>query len=124
MARGNGFTPAGKPKPKRKPPGNARARKAGVQWRTKEVSVEDHLREQVQRAGGFCIKLPADLAAGIPDRLVILPNYVLFVELKRPFRGRVSVTQKWWHDRLRDMGHYSAIIRTKAEVDELMRIYG
>ena len=115
MARGNGFTPAGRAKL------SELAKKRNATRLTKEISVEEHLREQVARAGGFCIKLPADLAAGIPDRLVILPNYVLFVELKRPFRGRVSETQKWWHDRLRDMGHYSAIIRTKAEVDELLR---
>lgn len=118
MARGNGFTPAGRAKL------SALAKKRNAERHTKEISVEEHLREQVQRAGGFCIKLPANLAVGVPDRLVILQNYVLFIELKRPFGGRASATQKWWHDRLRDMGHYSAIIRTKAEVDELMRYFG
>lgn len=90
----------------------------------KESSVEEYLVEQVQRAGGFCIKLPANQAIGILDRLAVLPNHAIFVEVKRPKGGRVSATQKWWHDRLRDMGHHSAIIRTKAEVDELMRVYG
>ena len=117
MARGNGFTPAGREKL------SALAKKRNTARHMKEISVEDHLREQVQRAGGFCIKLPANLAKGIPDRLVILPNYVLFIELKRPFGGRVSEAQKWWRDRLREMGHHSHVIRTKAEVDELMRDY-
>ena len=102
---------------------SALAKKRNAERHTKEISVEEHLREQVQRAGGFCIKLPANQAVGIPDRLVILQNYVLFIELKRPFGGRVSETQKWWRNRLRDMGHHSHVIRTKAEVDELMRVY-
>jgi len=117
VARGNGFTPAGRAKL------SALAKKRNAERHTKEISVEEHLREQVQRAGGFCIKLPANQAVGIPDRLVILQNYVLFIELKRPFGGRVSETQKWWRNRLRDMGHHSHVIRTKAEVDELMRVY-
>lgn len=99
------------------------AKKRNAARHTKEISVEEYLRERVAHEGGFCIKLPANLAAGIPDRLVILQNYVLFIELKRPFGGRASETQKWWRDRLRDMGHHSHVIRTKAEVDELMRVY-
>ena len=100
-------------KPKRKSPSkNSRAKEAGV---------EEYLRDKVQRAGGYCIKLPADLYTGIPDRLVILRNYAIFVETKRPEGGQVEKVQKWWQRRLREMGHYVEIISTKDGVDKLMR---
>lgn len=89
--------------------------------RAKESSIEDYLRDRVQRAGGYCIKLPAELYVGIPDRLVILPNYVIFVELKRPEGGRVAKTQSWWRDTLRNMGHYAEVLRSKEEIDQLLR---
>lgn len=88
---------------------------------TKEAPIEDYLRDQVQRAGGYCIKLPAELYVGIPDRLVILPNYAIFIELKRPEGGRLAKTQSWWRDKLREMGHYAEVLRSKEEIDQLLR---
>jgi hypothetical protein len=102
--------------PKRKPYGVQRKTS-----RAKEVSIEAHLRDQVQRTGGYCIKLPAGLYVGIPDRLVILHDYVIFVELKKPKGGQVEKVQKWWQWRLREMGHHAEILRTKDEVDKLLR---
>lgn len=51
---------------------------------TKESKIETDLRVDVEAAGGVCIKLPAILYRGIPDRLVLLPGAVIvFVELKK-----------------------------------------
>lgn len=111
-----------KPKRKRsvaKPPGTPR--KPYGQRVPLEVGVESYLSDRVRRAGGHCIKLPANQHIGIPDRLVILPNYIIFVELKRPEGGRVAKLQKWWQEGLRTMGHYAAVIRSKAEIDQLLK---
>ena len=103
-------------KPKRKSP-SKRAPK-------KEAGIEKYLRDKVQRAGGYCIKLPANLYTGIPDRLVILHDYIIFCELKRPKGAQVEKVQKWWQRRLREMGHCAEIISTKDGVDKLMRDFG
>lgn len=61
---------------------------------TQESKIEDDLRKGVEAAGGLCIKLPALLYRGIPDRMVLLPGAVLvFVELKKD-RARTKKSTK------------------------------
>lgn len=49
-----------------------------------ESTHEKALVTAIKGVGGLCIKLPASLYAGIPDRLVILPGgRIYFVEMKR-----------------------------------------
>jgi len=91
----------------------------------REATVEEHLRERVERAGGWCVKLNAMMYKGIPDRLVILPNGVLFfAELKRPRGGVWSTLQQWWHSRLNRHGHDARVLHTKKDVDEVLAEYG
>lgn len=89
----------------------------------KENAIENYLREQVARRGGIALKLDPSNAIGVPDRLVILPGAIVFVELKRPKGGRVAPMQQFWKDELRELGHKSEIVCTKEAVDELMRQY-
>lgn len=57
-----------------------------------EAGVEKKLVRAVKSVGGLCIKLPASLYRGIPDRMVLLPGGVLvFIELKR---SKTATTQK------------------------------
>lgn len=50
-----------------------------------EREVEQALVRQVRKAGGIAPKLTSPATAGMPDRLVILPQgKVCFVELKAP----------------------------------------
>lgn len=58
---------------------------------------------------------------GIPDRLCILPGAMFLVELKRGKRGRIRETQTPMIKRLTDMGHTVHILRTKDEIDSLLR---
>lgn len=49
-----------------------------------ESKHEKDLTQAVTQAGGLCLKLPAILYRGIPDRLVLLPGArIYFLELKR-----------------------------------------
>lgn len=93
-------------------------------WRdtssTKEESVEDYLVERVQRVGGFAIKLDPKNAVGIPDRLVILPGHVVFVETKRPVGGRMRGAQTFWRNMLLKFGLNWRRINTRAQVDEFI----
>lgn len=51
----------------------------------KESKIEGHLKTEVEKLGGLCIKFLATYFTGIPDRLVLIPGgRVFFVELKAP----------------------------------------
>lgn len=48
-----------------------------------EKVLEKSLAKQVQELGGWAIKLPAYLIAGLPDRLLLMPNgRAYFAEVK------------------------------------------
>ena len=89
----------------------------------KEKVVEAYLRTMVEERGGKCLKLdPANLV-GFPDRLVIMPQAIFIVEVKRPRGGRLSEHQKHWRKRIREMGHAHVLIWCNADVEEFMDLY-
>jgi len=52
--------------------------------------------------GALCLKLRIDGSNGFPDRSIITPECIFFIEFKSP-RGRLSPRQKEWIRVLRDM---------------------
>ena len=89
---------------------------------TREASIEDYLRERTEALGGVCIKLSPVGLRGVPDRLMVLPGpRVVFVELKRPNGGVISALQHWWRTRLLALGCEHHFVKTRAEVDALLR---
>lgn len=86
-----------------------------------ERDVEGYLVRVVQERGGLCLKLDSSGMKGIQDRLILLPGgCVWFVELKKP-GGRVGVLQQVRKRQIERLGFRSAIVWTKAGVDELVR---
>ena len=82
----------------------------------RETTVERHLVQRVRLLGGMCLKL-MPVIAGIPDRLVILPDgRMYFVELKQP-KGKLSPIQVEMHRRLEALGHSVAVLWNKEEID-------
>lgn len=49
-----------------------------------EKDIEQSLVKHIKAKGGLCIKLNSSTMAGLPDRLVILKNKIIFIELKAP----------------------------------------
>ena len=89
---------------------------------TRETKIEKELRLAVEAAGGRCIKLPAILYRGIPDRLVVLPGArVYFVELKTE-TGRVSIHQKRWRSFLLKLGFNCTIISGISDLRRFVRV--
>lgn len=87
---------------------------------TDERDVEARLVRAVSASGGLCLKLDSSSKKGIQDRLVLLPGArVIFVELKRPDGGRVSVLQRVRQTQIRRMGFPSFVIRATGDVDKL-----
>lgn len=86
----------------------------------RESALEKMLRQAVRSAGGLCIKLPAHLYRGIPDRLVLLPGgRVYFIELKTE-KGKPSVHQLRYQIFLRKLGFNSDIIQGESQLRDFI----
>lgn len=86
-----------------------------------EREVETYLRLRVKRLGGKCLKFIPDFARGVPDRIVLLPGgIVIWVELKRPRGGRLSVMQRACHAELRALGQRVEVAWSKEDVDRIL----
>lgn len=84
-----------------------------------EKEIESKLVNLVKRRGGLCLKWVCPGGAGVPDRIVLLPNgRVVFVELKRPKGGELSSRQKWWHRKLRGLGFRCWVVWNWNDLDE------
>lgn len=81
----------------------------------REAGLEKILVDRVKRAGGLCIKLPAAHTRGLPDRLVLLPDTVVFVELKVD-KGVLSLHQKHYLRILSEMGFRCEVIYGRMEL--------
>lgn len=87
-----------------------------------EKDVEKYLREQVKGLKGKAYKFVSPGNAGVPDRLVCLPNGVIaFVELKAPGKEPTPL-QKAKHRELRSLGCEVFVIDNKDAVDEFIDI--
>lgn len=88
-----------------------------------EASIEKYLCDETKRRGGRAVKLNPSGAKGIPDRLVILPGALVFVELKKPRGGVLDTLQVWWQRFLTRLGHRALVLRTKEQVDDFFNEY-
>lgn len=84
-----------------------------------EAVIERHLRQQVERHGGVCLKF-LSTRAGVPDRLVVLNGHTLLVELKAPKDGRLSALQRHQISLLCAAGADVRVLHTIQLVDELI----
>ena len=88
-----------------------------------EENVEGYLVRQIEARGGMALK------GDIPgrrfiDRICIMPNKLtLYVECKRPKGGHRRPHQIETIKRLREMEHYACFVKSRDEVDALMRVF-
>lgn len=86
-----------------------------------EKTIEKYFTKAVRNAGGMSIKLTDEQCAGLPDRLILLPNGVhAFVEVKAPGK-KPRELQKFRMKQLEDRGHRCYIVDTKEQADEVIR---
>ena len=83
-----------------------------------EALIENHLRKEVKKAGGMCIKFTGQ--KDVPDRVVILNGITAFVEVKAPgVKPRAS--QKRMFGKMYDAGAIVFILDSKEGVTEILR---
>jgi hypothetical protein len=87
----------------------------------REKSVEQHLIDRVEALGGIAPKWVSPGNNGVPDRIVIFPDMLTFVETKAP-DGRLSGPQKTQHKRLKKLGWEVVVIWTKEQVDTFVEL--
>lgn len=90
----------------------------------RESKIEKALVTQVKSIGGLAWKFVSPGTAGVPDRLVILPDgRTIYVELKRPGQ-KPGPLQEYRRKQLQERGHEVYVIDTiegvKAFIQEVM----
>jgi hypothetical protein len=80
-----------------------------------ESKIEAKFNLGVRKAGGIPIKL-APSKSGLPDRLVVFPDRIEFVELKKD-DGETSPIQKHMHRKLRSLGATVFVLTGITEVE-------
>ena len=84
-----------------------------------EADLEAWCRERAVRDGGYLLKWVSPGNKGVPDRILLLPCFVAFIEFKA-LSGKLSALQQVWYDRLTKMGHNVYIVRTKDQFREIL----
>lgn len=88
----------------------------------REQVIESYLREQVKAIGGKAYKFVSPGNAGVPDRLVLLPDgCAVFVELKAQGRKSTPLQLKQ-QKQIRDLGFGVCVIDSKFDVDDFISI--
>lgn len=85
-----------------------------------ERDVERYLIKECEKRGWLCWKFVSPGRRGVPDRIVIRPGAVAFVEVKRK-GGRVSPLQLRRIDELTRRGVAARVVKTKGDIDEMIR---
>ncbi len=82
-----------------------------------EKMIEKRLVEEVKRLDGLIYKFNSQANNGVPDRLIVFPNnLIFFVELKKPKGGITSKVQEHQLEKLKEKGCITFIISNITEV--------
>ena len=86
-----------------------------------EKQIEHKLGLMVKRRGGIALKFVSPSFAGMPDRLVLLPDgYIAFVELKAPGK-KPRPLQLARHRLLRRLGFPVYVIDSEEKIGGMLR---
>ena len=86
-----------------------------------EKEIEMKLKQEAERMGGWALKFASPGTAGVPDRIVLLPEGKLaFVELKAPGASLRPLQQKR-KDQLEDLGFKVYVLDSLQGVSDFLR---
>lgn len=86
-----------------------------------EKMIENKLTLAVKKAGGIAVKFVSPSFAGMPDRLVLLPDGVIaFAELKAPGK-KPRPLQEARHRLLRRLGFRVYVIDSEEQIGGMLR---
>ena len=87
-----------------------------------EKSIENILREEVERQGGMCLKWTCPGHRGVPDRMILFPGGIIaFVELKRPgAKVKAGGLQEWWREKIQSFGFRCSEVSTAEQAKSIV----
>lgn len=89
-----------------------------------EKEIENYFRAKIKKLGGLAIKLNSMSMSGLPDRIILLPNSIIFfAELKKP-GSKARPLQLAAHKILRNLGFDVYLIDSKEQVKKVLSKYG
>jgi VRR-NUC domain. len=87
----------------------------------REREIERRLKNEVEKAGGLCLKFTSPGFDGVPDRIILLPKgKITFIELKAPGE-KPRPLQTARIEKLRDYGFRVEVLDSKEEIVELVK---
>ena len=85
-----------------------------------EKVIEKRLNEEVSKMGGWSVKLSAVYVAGLPDRMILLPDGIIFfVEVKSTGKKPTKI-QQHIHEKIRRLGFEVYVIDRLEQIYELL----
>ncbi|MBB6716350.1 VRR-NUC domain-containing protein [Clostridium gasigenes] len=86
-----------------------------------ENSIEQRLKKEIEKIGGKALKFVSPGAAGVPDRIVLMPGgRIVFVELKAPGK-KLRAMQEYRAKELRELGFRVECIDSIEKIKELVK---
>jgi hypothetical protein len=90
----------------------------------KEKILEKKLSMEIEKLGGWSLKLLSTHVTGLPDRMCLLPGgRVFFAEVKTT-KEKPKRIQIWVHNKIRALGFRVEIIDQSEKIKEVIRDYG
>ena len=86
-----------------------------------EKNLEKYFVSEIKKLGGLCYKFVSPGNSGVPDRIVVLPKVIHFVELKTD-RGVVSPLQKIQIKKLNNLGQRTWVLYGLEDVEKFIDI--
>ncbi|MGT2755396.1 VRR-NUC domain-containing protein [Streptococcus ovis] len=85
-----------------------------------EKDIENYLKKKCK---GLCLKFTSPGTVGVPDRIVILPTGIFFVEVKAPGK-KPRPSQIAIHRKLERLGHKVWVVDSYASADRALEEMG
>ena len=93
--------------------------KRGVTVREKVI--EQYFVAEVKKLGGIALKLNSTSMKGLPDRLILLPNGILFFAELKATGKKARHLQRFIHQKLQSLGFIVYIIDSEAQVKKIVK---
>ena len=84
-----------------------------------ERTIEHQLKKAVEASGGLCWKLVCPGTSGVPDRICLMRNRAVFVELKAPGKQPRPIQVRRLNQ-LRDQGFQTFVIDSVDGIREVL----
>lgn len=85
-----------------------------------EKDLERRLVQEIKRIGGWALKFTSPGQAGVPDRLVLMPGKIYFVEMKAPGK-KLRPLQRTVIRRMRGLNQKVFTVDSEEELQKLVQ---